>query len=130
MQQELINNNPILKHSIEFSLQIINYCELLNENKKFIVSKQLLRSATSVGANMMEAQNAESKADFIHKVKIAAKEADETQYWLLLCEYSTIYPDCKIHSDKLLEIQKLLNSILKTSKNKNPISYLLSFFIL
>jgi four helix bundle protein len=61
---------------------IIEYCELLENNKKYIVSRQLLKSGTSIGANAMEAQNAESRADFIHKIRISAKEAEETQYWL------------------------------------------------
>ena len=57
----------------------------LEELKKYVISNQLLKSGTSVGANVREAQNCESKADFIHKFKIAAKDADETEYWLLLC---------------------------------------------
>lgn len=129
MQKELIEKNPILKHTIQFSLSVIDYCELLETERKYIVSKQLPRSATSIGANAMEAQNAESKADFIHKIKIAAKEADETQYWLTLCDFSTTYPDCKNLWLKLEEIQKLLNAILGTAKRKNPFSYILSFFI-
>jgi four helix bundle protein len=129
MQKELIEKNPILKHSIDFSLATINYCETLDAAKKYIISKQLFRSATSIGANSMEAQNAESRADFIHKIKIAAKEADETQYWLTLCTYAKDYPSCSELSSRLVEIQKLLNSILYTSKKKNPISYLLSFLI-
>jgi four helix bundle protein len=64
MRTELIENNPLLKLSIVFSLQVIDYCEILNEQKKYIVAKQLMRSATSIGANAMEAQNPESKADF------------------------------------------------------------------
>ena len=130
MQKELLESNLILKLTIDFSLSVIDYCEILDENKKYIISRQLLKSATSIGANSMEAQNAESKADFIHKMKIAAKEADETQYWLLLCEYSKNYPDCKNLSESLLQIQKVLNKILGTAKRKTPISYLLSFFIL
>ena len=129
MQKKLLDNNPILKLSFDFSLMIIKYCELLDEGKKYIISKQILRSGTSIGANTMEAQNAESKSDFIHKIKIAAKEADETQYWLLLCDYAEQYPDCKNLFLKLEEIQKVLNKILGTAKRKNPISYLLSFFI-
>jgi four helix bundle protein len=129
MQKELIENNPILKQTIQFSLIIIEYCEVLNNDKKFIISNQLLRSATSIGANAMEAQNAESKPDFIHKMKIAAKEADETQYWLTLCEYAAGYPNCNHLTLKLQEIQKILNAILGTAKRKNPLSYLLSFFI-
>ena len=127
MQKELIEKNPILKNSIEFALAIIDFCELLDAERKYIVSKQLLRSGTSIGANAMEAQNAESKGDFIHKMKIAAKEADEAQYWLTLCDYSTSYPDCKELWPRLETIQKLLNAILGTSKRKDPLNYFLSF---
>jgi len=118
MRKELIDNNPILKQTILFSLMIIDYCEVLNSAKKYVISKQLLRAATSIGANAMEAQNAESKSDFIHKLKIAAKEADETQYWLILCSYM---PDVT-GSEKLLleleQIQKIINAILGTAKKK------------
>ena len=97
---------------------MIDYCEVLNNEKKYIISKQLLRSATSIGANSMEAQNSESKVDFIHKMKIAAKEADETQYWLTLCEYAEGYPNCDHLSIKLQEVQRILNAILGTAKRK------------
>jgi four helix bundle protein len=127
MRKELIENNPLLKKSIEFSLAVIEYCERLEVDKKFILAKQLLRSATSIGANSMEAQNPESKADFIHKIKIAAKEADETQYWLTLCDFSNSYPDCKLLLEKLEELTKIIGKILTTSKRKTPFSYLLSF---
>ena len=129
MQKKLLENNAILKLSFDFSLMVINYCELLDENRKYIISKQILSAGTSIGANAMEAQNAESKSDFTHKMKIASKEADETQYWLLLCDYAEQYPDCKNLFLKLEEIQKVLNKILGTAKKKSPISYLLSFFI-
>ena len=76
----------------------------------------------------MEAQNAESKADFIHKMKIAAKEADETQYWLILCDYSDNYPNCKDLLTKLEELHKIIGKILGTAKRKTPFSYLLSYF--
>ena len=78
--------NLFVEKSIEFSLKIIAYTETLEKNRKFIISKQLLRSATAIGACVFEAQNAESRADFIHKMKLAAKEASETLYWLILCE--------------------------------------------
>jgi len=128
MRKELIENNPLLQKSIEFLLAVIEYCEKLEESKKFVLAKQLLRSATSIGANSMEAQNPESKPDFIHKMKIAAKEADETQYWLLLCDYSNSYPDCKFLLDKLEEVARIIGSILSKSKKKSPLSYLLSYF--
>jgi four helix bundle protein len=129
MRAELIENNPLLKLSIAFSLDIINYCEILNDHKKYILAKQLLRSATSIGANAMEAQNPESKADFIHKIKIAAKEAGETQYWLILCERAQNYPSPIGLLDKLEELNRILGSIISTAKRKTPLSYLISFFI-
>ncbi len=72
MRKQLFDKNPILKLSFDFSLLIIEYCELLETKRKYVLSRQLLKSGTSIGANAMEAQNAESKADFIHKMKIAA----------------------------------------------------------
>ena len=129
MRKELIENNPLLKLSIGFSLDIIEYCELLNIEKKYILAKQLLRSATSIGANAMEAQNPESKADFIHKIKIAAKEAGETQYWLILCDCAQNYPRPEGLLEKLEALNKILGSILSTAKRKTPFSYILSFFI-
>ena len=71
--------NEILELSFEFALQVIEYCELLEEKRKYVIARQLLKSGTSIGANVREAQNAESNQDFIHKLKIAAKEADELQ---------------------------------------------------
>jgi four helix bundle protein len=119
MTNELIQSNPILRLSIEFSVAVVEYCEILQEQKKFVIAQQLLKSATSIGANSFEAQNAESKADFIHKFKIAAKEAEETQYWLIVCSYSKNYPNCEHLVQKLEEIHKLLGSILKSSKNNS-----------
>jgi four helix bundle protein len=118
MRKELFDKNPILKLSFDFSLMVINYCELLDVQKKYIISRQLLRAGTSIGANAMEAQNSESKADFIHKMKIAAKEAEESQYWLWLCEYANSYPDCVSLQNKLEEINKVLGKILSTAKKK------------
>jgi four helix bundle protein len=129
MKKEIFDNNPILKLSFDFALMVIAYCELLEQNKKFVMAKQLLKSGTSIGANAMEAQNAESKADFIHKMKIAAKEAEESQYWLWLCDYTQNYPDCKILINKLEDINKVLGKILSTAKRKTLFSYPLSFFI-
>ncbi len=129
MQKELIEKNSILKLTLEFSLMVTDYCEKPETEKKFVIARQLLKSGTSIGANSMEAQNSKSEADFIHKFKIAAKEADETQHWLTLCNYPPNYPDCKILFEKLEEVQKVLNKILGTAKRKTPISYLFSYFI-
>ena len=118
MDKELFEKNPILKLSFDFSLMVIDYCELLDSDKKYIISRQLLKSGTSIGANAMEAQNAESKIDFIHKMKIAAKEADETEYWLLLCDKSEGFPDCKILLTECSSIIRVLSKIIGTSKSK------------
>ncbi len=125
MKKEEIEKNPILKMTFEFSLKILDFCDLLDQMRKYTISKQLLKCGTSIGANSIEAQNAESKADFIHKIKIAAKEADETQYWLMLCSFSDKYPACDFLLLKLEEIQKVLNKIIGTAKKKSLISYML-----
>jgi len=72
--------NPIVDKSFQFAIEIVEFCDLLYVNRKYVIGQQLLKSGTSIGANIREAQNAESKSDFIHKMKIAAKEADETEY--------------------------------------------------
>lgn len=108
--------NPIVDKSIDFSLAIIKFTELLEENKKYVIAKQLLRSGTSIGANIFEAQNAESKSDFIHKMKIAAKEASETLYWLTLCERSESYLFHPALKEQLNEIIRILSKIISTSK--------------
>ena len=111
-------DNTILKLTFEFSLKIIHLSEVLNSNHQYIISKQILKSATSIGANSYEAQNAESDTDFIHKFKIAAKEADETHYWLLLCNHADNYPDTTNLLNELEIIKKVINRIISTSKNK------------
>lgn len=117
MKKEVFDKNPILRLSFDFSLMVIEYCEQLEAQKRFVIARQLLKSGTSIGANAMEAQNGESKADFIHKMKIAAKEAEESQYWLWLCDYAKNYPDCKPLILKLEEINKVLGKILFTAKS-------------
>ena len=109
--------NEILDVSFEFALLIIEFSEKLEELRKYVIAKQILRSGTSVGANIYEAQSAESKEDFVHKLKIAHKEARETEYWLKLTTASTYYPnpDLRIES-LLLSINKLLNRIISRSK--------------
>jgi four helix bundle protein len=109
--------NIIVEKSFRFALKVVLYCESLEENKKFVISRQLLRSGTSIGANVREAQNAESKADFIHKIKIAAKEADETEYWLMLCNESPSYPFDLSLLDDIQELIKILSKIISSSKS-------------
>ena len=111
-------DNIILNKTINFSLAIIEYTEQLEGSRKYVIARQLLKSGTSIGANVHEAQNAESKNDFIHKFKIAAKEIEETKYWLLLCNRSASYPDCKQLTEMLFEIEKIVTKIISTSKSK------------
>lgn len=113
-----ITGNRILDLTFEFALDIITYVDQLESNKKFVIANQLLKSGTSVGANSREAQNCESKSDFIHKFKIAAKVAEETEYWLLLCKYSKNYPFEEKLLNKIKEIQRVINSIINSAKNK------------
>jgi four helix bundle protein len=109
--------NIIVELTFKFSLHVIQYCEQLEEKKKYVISRQLLKSGTSIGANTREAQNAESKADFIHKFKVAAKEADETQYWLLLCRGSENYPSPDSLIEELEPIIRVISKIISSSKN-------------
>lgn len=110
--------NLIVELTFDFALQIIQYVELMENAKKYVIARQLLKSGTSIGANVREAQNAESKIDFIHKMKIAAKEADETEYWLLLCNKANQYPDCSELLNDVSSIIKVLSKIIASSKAK------------
>jgi four helix bundle protein len=114
-----MEDNLIMKQSFDLALDIIKYCEQLEELRKFVIARQLLKSGTSIGANVREAQHAESKADFIHKLKIAMKETEETHYWLQLCESSENYPECKLLIEKVVSVGKILSKILITMKSKS-----------
>ena len=112
-------DNIIVQKTFNFSLEIILFTELLRKEHKFELASQLFRSGTSIGANVKEAQNAESKADFIHKFKIAAKEADETTYWLELCLKSEILPSPKIDLlEEIKTITKILSKIISSTKKR------------
>jgi four helix bundle protein len=113
-------NNPVLELSFRFALDIIEFSEKLDDSRKFILSRQIFRSGTSIGASIREAQSSESKPDFIHKMKIASKEAEETEYWLLLCKYSPGYPKNEMLLDKVKELLKLLSSIIFSAKKSLP----------
>ncbi|WP_162419499.1 four helix bundle protein [Cyclobacterium roseum] len=112
--------NEVLELSFEFALQVIEFSELLEEKRKFVIARQLLKSGTGIGASVREAQSCESRADFIHKLKISHKEVQETEYWLLLCSKAAAYPDPpETMAGLLLSIQKLLNKIIATSRANN-----------
>ena len=109
----------VQEKSFCFAIRIVNLCRYLrDEQKEHVLSKQLLRSGTSIGANVAEAQQAQSRADFVNKINIALKEAYETNYWILLLhatkyinikEYESIITDCS-------EMEKLLIAITKSAK--------------
>ena len=117
-----MGNNVVFEKSKEFAIRIIRlYKYLCDEKKEFVLSKQLLRSGTSIGANIAEAENAISKKDFLAKMYIAYKECAESKYWLELLyetdyltqkEYSSLNEDC-------VELRKLLSSITKTLKENS-----------
>ena len=109
----------IEQKSFRFAIRIVNlYKYLRREKKEFVLSKQMLRSGTSIGANAAESQQAQSRADFIAKLNIALKEAAETNYWLRLlhatkyltdAEFQSVHNDCR-------ELEKMLTAIIKTAK--------------
>ena len=111
--------SDIEKKSFLFSVRIIKMCRYLQEEKKeYILTKQLIRSGTSIGANVVESQQAQSRADFVSKLSIALKEAVEANYWIRLLhaseyitevEFTSIIADCR-------ELEKMLTSIIKTSR--------------
>ena len=114
-------DNTIAGKSMAFAVRIVNLYKYLVETKReYVLSKQMLRSGTSIGANVREANSAQSKSDFISKISIALKECDETGYWLELLantgflsrnEYSAIEPDCR-------ELFAMMTSILKSARRK------------
>ena len=113
-----IMKGPVYKKTMEFSILIIGIYRELNQNQEYVISKQLLRSGTSIGANVNEAGSAQSRKDFISKMSIALKEAKETRYWLLLIsESKLISKDLSGLLNEAEEIIKIISKIIITSKN-------------
>ena len=114
----MMKGNPAVEKSFAFAVRIVRlYKYLCDEKKEFVLSKQLLRSGTSIGANIVEAQQGQSRKDFLSKMNVALKECAETKYWIellaaadyLTCdEREAILPDCS-------ELEKLLTSIVRTT---------------
>ena len=116
-----MKENIIKIKSFDFALRVVKlYRYLIVEKKEFVLSKQLLRSGTAIGALIRESEHAESKADFIHKLSIALKEANETEYWIELLHKSDFIDEKSFESIRtdLTELLKLLITIVKTSKLK------------
>jgi four helix bundle protein len=112
--------NKILELSFDFSLSIIELYKQLIVNKEFVISKQLLRCATSIGANVEEATAAQSRKDFVSKMAIASKEARETRYWLKLLDRSKLVDiDYSVHLNSVEHIVNIVTKIVKTSQEAN-----------
>ena len=113
-------SNPIACKSLDFAVRIVKLSQLVRERKEFELAKQLVRSGTSIGANVAEAQRAQSDKDFLSKMYIAAKEANETEYWLILLNRAEVLDDKEfksIYAD-LKEIIRILMSITKSLETK------------
>lgn len=123
MNEEAKQEAPIQALSYDFACRIVRLYQYLNEDaeyKEFTMSKQIYRSGTSIGANVREAQHPQSDADFLSKISIAFKEADETSYWLNLLHDNGYLNDAQFHSldQDNLRLLRLLTSIVKTTKAK------------
>jgi four helix bundle protein len=113
----MAEENLIVNLAFQLSIDIIKYCELLENLKKYAISNQLIRSGTSIGAHVSEAQSPESRADFIHKMKGGHKEAAETLYWLQLCKASESYPDPGNLISATDRVKKIIGKIILSGKN-------------
>ena len=116
-----IMDNIIENKSFQFAIRIVRlYKFLCEEKKEYILSKQLLRAGTSIGANVTESQQAQSKPDFVSKISIALKEASETKYWIKLLGATEYLSENQTKSilDDCVEIEKILVTILKSAKNQ------------
>lgn len=115
-----MGENIVKTKSFEFALKIMRvYRVLLDEKKEFVLSKQLVRSGTSIGANVRESEQAESKKDFIHKMSIALKEANECEYWIELFQASGLLEGevCIDLQKDIKQLLRLITSIIKTAKS-------------
>jgi four helix bundle protein len=114
-----MKDNLIQSKSFEFSLSIVSLYKLLQNEREYIISKQLLRSSTSIGANIEEAIGGQSKRDFLAKISISLKEARETRYWLRLLQESELTQiDVSNYQKEILSIINILSSIVKTTKTR------------
>jgi len=115
-----MNDNVLVDKSFKFAVRVVKlYKYLCDDKKEYILSKQLLRSGTSIGANINEAQEAQSKNDFISKLSISLKEARESKYWIELLKETKYLTEKEADSiiEDLIEILKLLTSIIKSTKH-------------
>ena len=111
-----IRENIILVKTVDFAVGIKKYCEVLFSKRENAIGNQLLRCGMAIGANVSEAQHAESRSDFIHKLKIASKEASETQYWLSICEKMNNLGFQHELIDELKQIIAIISKIIISAK--------------
>ena len=112
-------NNIVKEKSFQFALDIVSLYQNLKKQNEFVISKQLMRGGTSIGANVEEGSAAQTKKDFIAKMSIASKEARETRYWLRLLQQSKLVNiDFSEHLNSIEELIKILTSIVKTAQNR------------
>ena len=113
--------NPLKEKSIAYSIRMVKAYKFLLSKNEYVLSKQMLRSGTSIGANIHEAQHPASSADFINKLRIAQKECEENLYWLLLLKESEYLTEAGYNSllKDAEELMKLISSSIKTTKTKN-----------
>ena len=123
MKGELTEPSEIRERTFQFALRVIRLCQSLDSQPgvNVTLARQLLRSATSVGANLEEAQASQSRADFIHKTSIACKEARETHYWLRLLNAADIVPATRISAliDESYQLTAILTTIVKNSRARS-----------
>ncbi|AFH50144.1 Hypothetical protein IALB_2441 [Ignavibacterium album JCM 16511] len=118
MNKKYDENNIVLNKSFDFALDIIELYKFLKCKNEFVISKQLLRSGTSIGANIEEANAAQTKKDFATKMALASKEARETRYWLrLLSKSNLIDYDYKNYLNKIDELIRIITAIVKTAQS-------------
>ena len=114
------NQNLIVEKTEQFALQVISLYSLLQEQREFVLSRQLLRSSTSIGANVSEAIAAQSTSDFIHKLSVALKEAHESKYWLRLLQKSQLVRhDYQPYYNECTSIIRILSKIIVTTKSSH-----------
>ena len=113
-----MSENIALEKSFNFALSIIELYKILIDHREYVISKQLLRSATSIGANIEEASAASSKKDFAYKMSLSSKEARETRYWIKLLDRSQFVKlDYSNYKNDITELIRILTAIVKTAQN-------------
>ena len=110
--------NPIVEKSQSFAVRIVAFAREIRKAEEPDIARQLLKSGTSIGANSSEAQNTESPKDFLHKIKIAAKEASESRFWITLCAQSEFLPNSGRLDKDIDELIRILGAIVSSCKNR------------